>query len=135
MASYTTNLNLKKPAGSENVAIGDINNNMDAIDTAYGTMSAEIDKKLNNVTQAGSANNTYTVNLSANYRGILIATRAGGTGGLYFVGTNASKVASYAEGIAISGLTITTGTGSIEIALTSNTYLSMLNLSGEASFA
>ena len=35
MASYTTNLNLKKPAGSENVAIGDINGNMDIIDTAY----------------------------------------------------------------------------------------------------
>ena len=42
MASYTTNLNLKKPAGSENVAIGDINNNMDAIDTAYGEMDNKI---------------------------------------------------------------------------------------------
>lgn len=36
MASYTTNLNLKKPAGSENVSIGDINANMDAIDAAVG---------------------------------------------------------------------------------------------------
>lgn len=42
MASYTTNLNLKKPAGSENVAIGDINNNMDTIDTAYGTLNSNI---------------------------------------------------------------------------------------------
>lgn len=41
MASYTTNLNLKKPAGSENVAIGDINNNMDAIDAAYGTLNSK----------------------------------------------------------------------------------------------
>ena len=40
MASYTTNLNLKKPAGSENVAIGDINNNMDTIDQAYGTLNS-----------------------------------------------------------------------------------------------
>lgn len=40
MASYTTNLNLKKPAGSENVAIGDINNNMDIIDNAYGTLNS-----------------------------------------------------------------------------------------------
>lgn len=39
MASYTTNLNLKKPAGSENVAIGDINNNMDTIDQAFGTLT------------------------------------------------------------------------------------------------
>ena len=41
MASYTTNLNLKKPSGSENVAIGDINNNMDTIDTAYGTLNSK----------------------------------------------------------------------------------------------
>ena len=34
MASYTPNLNLKKPAGSEAVVIGDINGNMDLIDTA-----------------------------------------------------------------------------------------------------
>ncbi|MBO7662989.1 MAG: hypothetical protein J6U01_06425 [Clostridia bacterium] len=45
MASYTTNLNLKKPAGSENVAIGDINNNMDTIDAAYGTLNSnKVDK-------------------------------------------------------------------------------------------
>ncbi len=45
MASYTTNLNLKKPAGSENVAIGDINNNMDVIDQAYGALSDQIAKQ------------------------------------------------------------------------------------------
>ena len=44
MASYTTNLNLKKPAGSENVAIGDINNNMDAIDAAYGPIDSNLRK-------------------------------------------------------------------------------------------
>ena len=42
MASYTTNLNLKKPAGSENVAIGDINNNMDTIDQAFGTLNSNL---------------------------------------------------------------------------------------------
>ena len=34
MATYTTNLNLKKPAYSDTRDIGDINNNMDLIDTA-----------------------------------------------------------------------------------------------------
>ena len=38
MASYTTNLNLKKPSGSENVAISDINGNMDTIDSAVGAL-------------------------------------------------------------------------------------------------
>ena len=47
MASYTTNLNLKKPAGSENVAIGDINNNMDTIDQAYGTLNSNVNPHKN----------------------------------------------------------------------------------------
>ena len=34
MATYTTNLNLKKPAGDENMNINDINGNMDTIDNA-----------------------------------------------------------------------------------------------------
>ena len=34
MASYTSNYNLKKPAGTENININDINGNMDIIDTA-----------------------------------------------------------------------------------------------------
>ena len=31
---YTTNLNLKKPGGSDTASIGDINDNMDVIDAA-----------------------------------------------------------------------------------------------------
>lgn len=50
MASYTTNLNLKKPAGSENVAIGDINNNMDTIDQAFGTLNSNITPKSKTLT-------------------------------------------------------------------------------------
>lgn len=38
MASYTENLNLKKPAGNENVSIDDINGNMDAIDEEFGNV-------------------------------------------------------------------------------------------------
>ena len=34
MATYTTNLNLKKPAGTDSALIGDINDNMDLIDEA-----------------------------------------------------------------------------------------------------
>ena len=57
MASYTTNLNLKKPAGSENVAIGDINNNMDAIDTAYGTLNSKTANQMSHIdTENGTFN-------------------------------------------------------------------------------
>lgn len=42
MATYTSKLNLKKPAGSENVAIGDINNNMDLIDTFASSVESNL---------------------------------------------------------------------------------------------
>lgn len=42
MASYTTRLNLKKPSGSENVSIQDINGNMDIIDNAYGAVTGQL---------------------------------------------------------------------------------------------
>lgn len=38
MATYTTNLNLKKPAQSDKIRIADINNNMDDLDTAFGAI-------------------------------------------------------------------------------------------------
>ena len=38
MASYTPNLNLKKPAGTEDINVADINGNMDILDTAIKTL-------------------------------------------------------------------------------------------------
>ena len=38
MASYTTNLDLKKPAQSDKIRIADINGNMDEIDAAFGAV-------------------------------------------------------------------------------------------------
>ena len=40
MATYTTNLNLKKPAQSDKIRIADINNNMDDIDAAFGAVGS-----------------------------------------------------------------------------------------------
>jgi hypothetical protein len=42
MATYTPNLNLKKPAGSETASITDINDNMDKVDTAVGALQGKI---------------------------------------------------------------------------------------------
>lgn len=41
MATYTTNLNLKKPAQSDKIRIADINNNMDDIDAAFGAVGTD----------------------------------------------------------------------------------------------
>ena len=69
MASYTTNLNLKKPAGSENVAIGDINNNMDAIDTAYGTLNSKIIPKYYNTEALTTVYNDVVANKVVQFSG------------------------------------------------------------------
>jgi len=72
MASYTTNLNLKKPSGSENVAIGDINNNMDTIDQAYGTLNSNLSTKPTRETITIPANGSYIIPFgSSGKRGIL----------------------------------------------------------------
>ena len=63
MASYTSNLNLKKPAGSENVAIGDINGNMDTIDANLGPLVGSTKwadwQTVNNYTNGESWNGSY----------------------------------------------------------------------------
>lgn len=61
MASYTTNLNLKKPAGSENVAIGDINGNMDTIDSAYGSLNSKTFQQVYNDYIDAGTSKTYTL--------------------------------------------------------------------------
>jgi len=66
MATYTTNLNLKKPAGSENVSIGDINNNMDTIDSAVGTLSDQIATTTGSVTFPTGASGEVYVEKSGN---------------------------------------------------------------------
>jgi len=61
MASYTTNLNLKKPAGSESVSIGDINNNMDTIDQAYGTLNSKLGYQVQLLTFTATSNSDSVV--------------------------------------------------------------------------
>jgi len=63
MATYTTNLNLKKPAGSDTASITDINNNMDTLDTVVAGKQATLVsgtniKTVNNNSLLGSGNLT-----------------------------------------------------------------------------
>lgn len=44
MATYTTNLNLKKPATSDKIRIADFNNNADLIDAGYATQDTSLGK-------------------------------------------------------------------------------------------
>ena len=98
MASYTTNLNLKKPAGSENVAIGDINNNMDAIDAAYGTLNSSLNKKPDYFTTTLSANTSKTLTLSNNSRAVL-----------YTIGSSDTRNTEYLIYASSTGTVVATG--------------------------
>lgn len=56
---YTTNLNLKKPGTSDNVSIGDLNDNMDLIDAAIANAgAAEIHTNIS--VSVWSSDNTYS---------------------------------------------------------------------------
>ena len=78
MATYTSKLNLKKPAGTENINISDINGNMDTLDAAVGAVYkfsnegeistiAQFDALLNTKLDSMSDMSTlcFTVSLSA----------------------------------------------------------------------
>lgn len=53
MATYTTNINLKKPAQSDKIRIADINNNMDDIDAAFGAIGNDsVATQIGNVQEA-----------------------------------------------------------------------------------
>ena len=91
MASYTTNLNLKKPAGSENVAIGDINNNMDIIDNAYGTLNSRFTHKAFEDTITTNTYGEAITSLSLNNVNAIIAIRATVSGNLVHTETTISS--------------------------------------------
>ncbi len=70
MATYTTNLNLKKPDGPEAPLIADINNNMDEIDTAYGNLNTKTN------TQTVSGVTATMLNCTANLTTNLVRVRS-----------------------------------------------------------
>lgn len=50
MASYTSNLNLKKPAGTEDINVADINGNMDLIDAKFGSFTGTVKENFDSTT-------------------------------------------------------------------------------------
>lgn len=60
MATYTPNYNLKKPSGTEDINVNDINGNMDIIDTAIKGRIASI--QVQGVTTSGGSISTGLVN-------------------------------------------------------------------------
>lgn len=127
MASYTTNLNLKKPAGSENVAIGDINNNMDTIDQAYGTLNNKIGN-LQFVSSSLPGNGSKTITIGNDTRCEI--TIIGGSVNVLdkvIVNSSGSGTVNFKQTENASAITVTSGTNSLTIAntngITSGLYI------------
>ena len=79
MATYTPNLNLKKPATTDYVDIADINGNMDLIDDACNTLSTNMQKK------AGWTSTTVTVPKNNGTASITYSSLGMRDGRVYFV--------------------------------------------------
>lgn len=122
MASYTTNLNLKKPAGSENVAIGDINNNMDTIDNAYGTLNSKLNGGIIKNLSINIHSGDTVFNIGNGVRAMLqIIDSSPGNCGLYYIISTSQSIVYVKEIMAAQNITLTGETGSLTINIPNGT--------------
>ena len=127
MATYTTNLHLKKPADSDSYNINDANGNMEAIDTAWG---AKVPSKVYAVEGSG-----FTINFANNARHFIFMTgsSANQRSAAFFVtagGAGAINVLLLNKG---TGLTYTTSDNKVVITLNASTrtFIGDVNFSGD----
>ena len=94
MASYTSNYNLKKPAGTENININDINGNMDILDAALAKTSGNL--TINNVNISGAERARYNRFGKVVIIGLTftVETAIRGTTDLLFTGAPAAQTAT-----------------------------------------
>ena len=120
MASYTSNLNLKKPSGSENVAIGDINNNMDLIDTAYGNLESSIDNFVpSKLMQTDSA--SFDITIPSNSRHLIVLTAVNASARALVLVVSSSSTGGINVCEVAKGTTVTYTTADNKVTVTQNT--------------
>ncbi len=133
MASYTPNLNLKKPAGSENVAIGDINGNMDLIDTAVGNITTRMNGvTFKNIGLDANTQKTLTISNSARFVIFFMSgyTSCNGAASFAYYGSGSSDGAMWI-GSAPSGITVNTSTNNaLKLTATGSTSIIIMISSG-----
>ena len=123
MATYTTNLNLKKPTTSEMYNVLDWNDNSDKIDTAVGTLNSQISGKAN--IQKGSIASGSSENVTISRPCLVLVGRASAatTGTVAFVDVWGIV---YIQNNAIYSLSITDNV--LSISNTSGAYCSYMVL-------
>ena len=94
MASYTPNLNLKKPAGTENMNINDINGNSDIIDAALVKTSGSLTTINTNITAAERARYNRFGKVVIIGLTFTVGTAISGTTDILFTGAPAAQTAT-----------------------------------------
>lgn len=145
MASYTTNLHLKKPAASEKVSIADINGNMDILDAAYDTVNdniSAVQSRFGNVRYVGknipgNSNIRYDFSDACAFL-IFCASSAAASRCVimgYCGGSSSNSTASLIDfGASSQNITLTFGQGYIQLnnGGSSYTYTTFMVVSGTA---
>lgn len=96
MASYTSNYNLKKPAGTENININDINGNMDIIDNALVKANESLTTFNANITAAERARYNRFGKVVIIGLTFTVGTAISGTTDILFTGAPAAQTSTRA---------------------------------------
>ena len=94
MATYTPNLNLKKPAGTENMNINDINGNSDIIDAALVKTNESLTTINTNITAAERARYNRFGKVVIIGLTFTVGTAISGTTDILFTGAPAAQTAT-----------------------------------------
>lgn len=120
MATYTSNLNLKKPAANENVNIADINGNMNLIDSAVGNLQSAIGStKFIRKNCASNASLTYTFTNSCAF--VAICSGAASTAKLIVLGNCTTDGSISYQSIYSGSSAVTFETSSFTLTFVNNT--------------
>ena len=129
MATYTTNLNLKKPTTSEMYNVLDWNDNSDKIDTAVGTLNGQ---KANRIAAAFAASTTGTTvfNISNGARFLVAVVDSTSTRcGLFIVHATGGGVVSVVDIKTASGISFSTDTNKLTMTSASGSSPQVLFIS------
>lgn len=128
MATYTTNLNLEKPATSENFNLSKINSNWDKIDAGYGSVDSALGNcNIVNTTVSSGTPKSFTVANSSRGMFFFCGAASAYMGMYIFATTSSGDVIIKEISAGGSGVTIDTATAN-KITISTNSVFRIVFL-------
>ena len=124
MATYTTNLNLKKPASTDQYNVADMNGNMDTLDSAYDNLEKKTSVTVT-LNQTNVSSGSVTVTKTGRVVNVRVGVTVSGSGTLQI----ATFSSSYAPSSSVYFIMLTGGVTSD----THNGKIGYVNSSGAIS--